>query len=94
MSDSALFLLLIVLQLADYELTTGILKRGGRELNPVMREMLAKFGDSGFAFSKVFVMAVGGVLCWSSATLALVILCVVYAAIVIWNWSQVRKHRG
>ena len=39
MQDAAalLCLLFIGLQLIDYELTSGILKRGGRELNPMLR---------------------------------------------------------
>ena len=39
MQDAAALLCLLFagLQLIDYELTSGILKRGGRELNPMLR---------------------------------------------------------
>lgn len=88
--NGVLFLLFAVLQWVDYELTTGILNRGGRELNPVMRAVMNRFGMRGFAAVKVIIVALGFGLAHIDATTALAVLCVVYIGVVVWNWRQPR----
>lgn len=89
-----LFLLFLALQLLDYELTTGILKLGGRELNPAVRWALDRFGNAGLIAWKLVACAAGYVLMQSGLTWALAALCLFYAGIVGWNWRQVQKQRS
>lgn len=44
MTAGAWFVILCILQVIDIELTTGILKRGGRELNPPMAWCMDRMG--------------------------------------------------
>lgn len=94
LSDACLFLIFAALQLVDYELTTGILKRGGRELNPAVRWALDRFGNAGLIAWKLVAVAAGYVLLHTGLTLALAGLCVLYVGIVAWNWRQVQKQRS
>jgi hypothetical protein len=43
--NTALLILFCVLQAADAYTTLTVLKQGGRELNPVMAKLFAKFVD-------------------------------------------------
>lgn len=89
-SDAFIFVVFAALQLADYELTAGILKRGGRELNPAVRWALDRFGNVGLIAWKLLACAAGYVLLAAGLTWALAALGVLYAGIVAWNWRQVR----
>lgn len=61
----ALFLLLVVLNIADVITTSKILKSGGRELNPLVRWMMEKFGvRGGMVLVKIPALAVSAFLPW------------------------------
>lgn len=80
---------LMVLNVADVLLTRGVLARGGVELNPLMRNLMA--GVAAPLALKVAVCAVAGVLLLCCpprsrvAEPAAVVLVGVYVAIVAWN---------
>lgn len=87
------FLLLVALNVADAVTTTMGIKRGARELNPVMRVLMAKVGP------------LPALLGWKGAFLgvmfyflpvidprAMMVLCVFYAGVVGWNIFQIRSR--
>lgn len=86
-----MFLLFAVLQLADYELTSGILARGGREQNPLVRWLIARLGNWGLVLAKLTAVALGYVLAYHGETALLAAGCVLYAGVVGWNWKQHSK---
>lgn len=87
--SGALFALFAVLQFLDYELTSGLLQRGGRELNPVVRWMMERFGQQqGLMLAKLAALGVGAFLAYTGSAWALAALCVVYVGVVAWNWRQ------
>lgn len=85
-SDPFLFLAFCALQLVDYELTAGILQRGGRELNPIVRRLIARLGNAGLILAKLVALALGAVLLLHGETTMLVAGCVLYVALLAWNW--------
>lgn len=90
-SDAFLFLAFAALQLADYELTAGILARGGRELNPLVRWLIARLGNAGLVLAKLVAVALGYVLAYHGETALLAAGCVLYVGICAWNWRQARS---
>lgn len=83
-----MFLLFAVLQLADYELTSGILARGGSDLNPLVRWLIARLGNAGLVLAKLIAVAIGYVLAYHGETALLAAGCVLYVGICGWNWKQ------
>lgn len=90
-SDPCLFLAFCALQLVDYELTVGILQRGGRELNPLVRWLIARLGNAGLILAKLFAVALGYVLLLHGETALLAAGCVLYVALLAWNWRHSRR---
>ena len=96
MQDAAalLCLLFIGLQLIDYELTSGILKRGGRELNPMLRWLMGRIGTRpALLAAQLLAVALGWLLAYHGEALALVALCVIYTGVCAWNWRVLRRLR-
>ena len=86
------FILLVALNVADAVTTTMGIKRGARELNPVMRALMAKVGPlpALLGWKAAFL---GGVYAFLPVIdpRALMVLCAFYAAVVGWNTFQLRK---
>ena len=81
------------LQVADVTLTTLILRRGGRELNPAMRWLMEKLGIvPGLALPKVVLI---GVFCalmnYPGAGTAIALASALYAGVVAWNLKEFLK---
>lgn len=81
------------LQVADVTLTTLILRRGGRELNPAMRWLMDKLGTvPGLALPKVVLIGVFcAVMNYPGADTAIAIASVLYAGVVAWNLKEFLK---
>ncbi len=86
-----LYLVFAVLQLFDAITTSEVIKAGGRELNPVLRWVFGRVGTvNGLATIKLALLAlVLAVLPWLPFWVLLV-LCVAYAGVVVWNLLQYR----
>ena len=86
------FLLLVALNVADAVTTTMGVKRGAKELNPVMRVLMAKVGTlpALLGWKAAFL---GGVYAFLPVIdpRALMGLCAFYAAVVGWNIVQLRR---
>jgi len=85
--------MLVLLQLGDWYTTRTILKRGGRELNPVAAGAMRFLGVDGFLGVKTAWIALLAyfALHWGNA--GLIILgagCVIYTAVVIHNWRAMK----
>ena len=77
------------LQVADVTLTTLILRRGGRELNPVMRWLMDKVGViPAMAVTKALLVAY---FAWADIPALTIAGCVLYAAVVVWNLKEYLK---
>lgn len=94
MMPSDAFLSFSVLQFADYEMTSGILKRGGHELNPLVRWLIARLGNAGLVLAKLIAVAVGYVLASHGETALLAAGCALSTGIVGWNWRQAQRQRS
>ena len=76
------------LLLLDAGLTFSIIRNGGREMNPIVKWFIAKFGLlPGLIGSRAIVLVLA--IMWPSARWALI---GAYAAAVLWNWRQWRKE--
>lgn len=80
--------LLTALVVADGWLTHALVKRGGRELNPLVRALIARVGLVP-ALVATRLVALGAALAADAIAVALVI---VYALAVGWNIAQVLKR--
>ena len=96
----ALTVLLAAMQVADFVLTRATLRRGGKELNPIARWIIARAGMSGLLVAKL-AAGVGGaaVLCWIAlqlpvATWLIAALCLLYAWVIHNNWGVLRRQRA
>ena len=87
----ALLIVLAMLQALDGFTTRRILDQGGRELNPVMR---AGFAAIGFwptiAIKGAAMVALGAWGAGHGGAAAPGLLVALYAAVIFWNWRQVR----
>ena len=86
------FILLVVLNVADAVTTTMGIKRGARELNPLMRVLMKKVGPlpALLGWKGIFLGAMFYFLPVIDPR-ALMGLCAFYAAVVGWNIFQLRK---
>ena len=94
---TTLVALFVALQVADVVLTVAILRRGGRELNPVARRFMAALGIVGGALALKAVVAAVVALCllelsrtWQLGLLGL--FNVVYVGIVFHNARVLRRR--
>lgn len=88
-----LFVVLVVLNIADIGTTAYVLTHGGQEANPVMKWIIDKIGIiPGLLGVKAPLLAV----CYFFITqeVILLTLCAIYAGVVFWNVQQVIKARG
>ena len=90
--------LIIGLQFADYYTTWVVLKRGGTELNPIVRGFFKVFGiQLGLIVAKFWaggVVATGAYLGWFESFIGLVtlgILTAFYLVVVVNNYFEVQK---
>ncbi len=89
----ALLIVLAMLQALDGITTRRVLDAGGREMNPVMR---AGFETIGFwptiALKGIALVALGAWGAVHGGAAAPALLAVIYAAVVAWNWRQLRRR--
>ncbi len=89
-----LFVLVVALQAADGFLTWRVLRAGGRELNPVVRFLIAHLGTvPGLALAKLFLV----VMVWlylREQLLVLLAIAALYAWVVRHNWNQLQHAIG
>jgi uncharacterized protein YacL len=91
------FVIFVLIQVFDVYSTVQILKQGGRELNPIMRKLMARFGVIlALIISKVIVV---GLLCvvvwvWSEFVFVLIMLTVlisIYTFFMYRNYKAMRR---
>ena len=89
---AALFALLCVLQVADVALTVAILRRGGRELNPLLARLMKAVGELP-ALVLVKAAMLGVVLFFYAAIPEglLAAACAVYVYVCFLNWREFKK---
>ena len=76
----------IIAQVIDGILTSNIIKRGGREANPLVRWVMDKLGwRTGLWAAKAVATALLGVVWWSGAVWVLLGVVCVYAGVCVWN---------
>jgi len=86
-----LFVLFVLLQIADVVTTRIILNHGGKELNPIMAYVLNKAGFKGLILVKLIGIFIIFITIYLSMTYSLNILwflssiCLVYFAVVLFN---------
>ena len=87
----ALLIVLAMLQALDGFTTRRILDQGGRELNPVMRAGFAAIGFwATVAIKGAAMVALGAWGASHAGAAAPGLLVALYAAVIFWNWRQVR----
>jgi hypothetical protein len=89
--NTGLLILYVLLQAADVYTTLTVLKQGGRELNPVLAKLFAKFDPLAVMVSVklVGVWALWYVNSWMLTLAA----CVVYAFVVNQNYGVMTRGR-
>ena len=88
-----LIVLFTALQVADVLLTLQIHKRGGRELNPLMRWLMDEYGTlPALVVSKAVLLALAYFYLVGFPSV-LIALCAGYAGLAGWNVMQLRKLR-
>lgn len=90
-----LFIVFALLQCADVATTLYVLKRGGREANPVMAAIMARLGNvAGLVVPKLVILAVVYRYALpSSSSFALLVACALYAAVIVNNANVIRAMR-
>ena len=87
-----LLVIFVLLQYADGYTTHRILSRGGRELNPFLAGLFAKFGHiAPLAIVKSAFVAAGIWLYLSQQWQVLLVLDLIYGAVVAHNFKQMAK---
>lgn len=82
-------LIFAALQVADSVLTVLVINGGGREMNPVMRWLMERFGM--IPALAVFKGAVIAYLAWAAIPALTIGGCVLYAGVVAWNLKEYIK---
>lgn len=89
---AALFIAFVALQIADAVTTWAILEAGGKELNPIVRWMMAKMGvHLGLVVKTIVAVGVIGLLLPKLPWEVLAILDIFYVGILINNVNVLRK---
>lgn len=84
--------LLFALQIADAYTTVVVLKRGGRELNPIMRYVFEAVGiEEALLLKAAVVTVIGYFVGQHTGVEYLTALVLFYLGIVLWNWGQLSK---
>lgn len=78
------------LQVADWYTTVTILEQGGRELNPVVKRLMDALGVNAALFIKSGI-AMGCGLVLLNYPPWIILLVAIYAGVVGWNLTQLRK---
>jgi hypothetical protein len=87
-----LFALVMALQAADAFLTWRVLRAGGRELNPVVRFLIDRFGTiRGLVLAKLVLVAAAG-LFLRDHLLILLAISALYVWVVYHNWQQLLRR--
>lgn len=91
---AGLYLFFVLTQIADAALTALILKRGGWELNPIMRWAMGRIGVVPTLFAtKVVICAAIFLVLPLMWTWVMFLLCLWYVWVCGWNASQYIKLR-
>ena len=87
--NTGLLILFVLLQAADVYTTLTVLKQGGRELNPVLAKLFAKFDP----LSVLVITKLLGVwaLWWVNLAWLTFAACLVYAYVVVRNYLEIKK---
>ena len=90
MSHIILYICLLVLNVADYVITTMILRYGGVEENPIQLYMIDTFGNIGMLYLKMPLLVILGIILYHTAITrriinALAAANVIYALVIIWS---------
>ena len=91
MANLLLSFLTIALMVADISLTSKILAKGGRELNPLMRWCMDKLGESWMMPKVIFTLCVLAVFFTFPSSIPLIAVCVAQGGIVLWNVKEYFK---
>ena len=85
-----LLLIFAALQLADIATTLYVLRRGGKELNPVMLALFDMLGElPALLLTKAAI--VGAVFAWGQAWIVYFIA--LYVGVVAWNIYQIKRQK-
>jgi hypothetical protein len=87
--NTALLILYVLLQAADVYTTLTVLKQGGRELNPVLAKLFAKFDP--LAVMVATKLAGVWALWYADSWMLTLAACVVYAYVVNRNYWEIKK---
>lgn len=89
--NTGLLILFCVLQAADVYTTLTVLKQGGRELNPVLAKLFAKFDP--LAVMVGIKLAGVWALWWVNSWMLTLAACFVYAFVVNQNYGVMTRGR-
>lgn len=92
MTNLLLSFLTIALMVADISLTSKILAKGGRELNPLMRWCMNKLGDNWMIPKVMLTLGILAVLFTIPSSIPLITVCIAQGAIVLWNIKEYWKQ--
>jgi hypothetical protein len=87
----ALSILLIALNVLDWMLTGAVIENGGRELNPVMRWVINRWGYWAALGVKLALMGACIAACaYTALPLLLIPLCLFFAWVCVSNWRVLK----
>jgi hypothetical protein len=86
--NTTLLVFFILLQIGDIYTTLTVLKQGGRELNPVLAKLFAKFDP--LAVMVATKLAGVWALWYADSWMLTFAACVVYVWVVANNWREIR----
>ena len=93
LNELFLIVLFVILQIADVMTTEAIIRKGGRELNLVMRYFFNRFGIHNVLVFKALACVASGILLAEILPEGLIFLIVIYTGVVAWNLNEWRKMR-
>lgn len=86
-----LFLVFILLQLADLATTIKVISLGGVETNPIVGHLMGLGVYEGLALAKLIALAIGGLSAFSGRYNGLRKINAVFMAVVAWNLSIIGR---
>lgn len=90
--DLSLLVAVAVLQVLDWATTEAIIRRGGRELNPVMIWLFARYGRTASFVGKGVAVVGAAVVLYVYAPPTLILLFLGYVGVVLWNCGQLLRN--